>query len=595
VSARIFARIPRVLTFTLLIALAVGVGVAAPGVSAQESTPAFTDSMPADTAIYFSIRTDDAYIQQLDTFVQAIAARVPGGQVPPNLSISALLDLAVAQLGGDYESTVGAWLGDYLAVGIVPDPTVAGDARGLIVVDLDDRAAAEAFLTNANALGTPETVGSATVYFAAGSYTAFTEDRLLIASAREDLPLDGARADNLAGNAAFNATIDALPAASYNFLAYMTDTATLQALSTGMMGEMGDMGAMGMGMMNVGPFALGGTLLDDTTLALDIVAGSGDIAQMFPGLYDALGEPVDAAFLNYVPAGASGVIHGTNLGGYVNSFLDLIRANPAQFDLAEGDLDVALAQVDAVLNLYLGVTLQEGIIDWLTGDYALWVSYDAVPGQPSLLTQDLYPDQPLTDLGFDLGLVIEATDPARASELVEGIANLLNSQMPGMAVREDIGGVNAVVISAPAGSTTVDLVIASNDNVLVIGTREGATAALSGQGGFNASAGYTAASRSLLPGSYSVAYMDAGLINLVGDVFGVFLAPAIGSIFGEIIAEMGQDSSVTSPEQSDLLAQIVAGQEQVRAFSSIFGPLTISTLIDGTNSIQRWTIALAGQ
>jgi hypothetical protein len=78
-------------------------------------------------------------------------------------------------------------------------------------------------------------------------------------------------------------------------------------------------------------------------------------------------------------------------------------------------------------------------------------------------------------------------------------------------------------------------------------------------------------------------------------VFGVFLAPAIGSIFGEIIAEMGQDSSVTSPEQSDLLAQIVAGQEQVRAFSSIFGPLTISTLIDGTNSIQRWTIALAGQ
>ncbi|MBK8022354.1 MAG: hypothetical protein IPK19_13250 [Chloroflexi bacterium] len=75
----------------------------------------------------------------------------------------------------------------------------------------------------------------------------------------------------------------------------------------------------------------------------------------------------------------------------------------------------------------------------------------------------------------DFTVTLEATDPATARALVDGLANgLEDPPVEEVSVtREDIGGANALVITVNSSDVPfpLELVLAANDQVFSIGTR----------------------------------------------------------------------------------------------------------------------------
>ncbi|MDX1994183.1 MAG: DUF3352 domain-containing protein [bacterium] len=590
--------------FVLLAAVLVS---PAPAAAQFADTYPQADNIPGDVHFYFALRTDDAYIDQLDAIITRLSGSLPPELgIPPGLGLRAGLNLFTAALGGDFATVVRPWLGDAVTLSGYSLPDGSGSV--LLSAEITDRDAALSLVETLTSQGgqapTRTEENGFVVLENAGTFIAANESALYLATSRDLLPLT-APDGSLAANADFTATLGQLPATEYNVVAYVdARLIDVTSMAGAAAGEVGGMAASAASEVIPGPTAIGATIIGDNTLTLDIVQSLVDLPDLqAQGVTIPDTGAVDPVFLANIPADATLVVQGTNLKSVYDSVIASLPALSQQGDspVTAEDIESGLAQVDAQFELLTGVPLREGLIDWLTGDYAVFLTYDVPePGTPSALTAPIYPDAQIDSLGFDFGLIVEATDAARAQAFVDGVATALEQNPPAdgtTITREDIAGTSAIVIAVPAQDSTpaFDVVAAANDRILVIGTRDAATAALEGSGGLNTAERFAASAQgTVLPNATTVWYADATTISLLGDIT-LGTGPAINNVFSNIVTEMGTEVTPEAFDFAAAQAQVEQQQALFRQVAALFSGATISTAPsgDGSAALIRLTLTLA--
>lgn len=529
----------------LLMLLLLGIS----GFSVQAASPddltRLADYYPDDTAVFFTVRTDDGYIDSLNDLLQQVQAQFPE-VFPPQLSLQMLLDqVAFESVGQDYASATDAWLGERFAIGLslsvemlmMPQPPF------YMMLETIDRDAATSFLEDAIAFGPYDDVYTRidgddyTIFESSENFAptyAVGDDVLFIATMLDAIPLQGV--DNpLSADATFTESLALLPADDYNAAVYLnlaalqefTNEATAmtagETLTTPMLERLNTL---------VGAQIWGFTILGGDTLTIDIAQTIADQA-----LIDELGfEPFTAAldldFAARVPADAPfvlqtadfGLAGQTGLDAYRN-FSDWIEANggirallPLPNDALEPEAEILLDVLELnnllpFLNISFagltGLSLERDILGTLDGDMAMFLRF--VPDQEGFFI----PVVP------DFGMVFQASDADRAQTIVESLIDAAEAYDAGYAVEPYGESGNALVIdliSQALGFPMMqfDILMGADGNLFVTGTRAAAEAALETDGGLASTPAWQNALDVFLPGAQQVLYIStAPLVDLV--------------------------------------------------------------------------------
>lgn len=480
------------------------------------------DYFPDDTAIFAAMRTDDAFITELDNLLAALIAVLPPDTLP-DTSLRGLLNLtAFGMFGGNFDTAVRPWLGNSAAIGLfdIEALLMMGSGVAFSMDELMEPASQEIPLVAAveitDRAGAEQALGSMGMDFVVIDFDDFTllalpdgsavlvaDDVLLLGTLDTVVAFYEDVDVALSENEDFQDALDALPASSYNAVVYVDALGLVEGFAP----EVLDFTLPGFPALDelLGSVALGLTILDGRTLALDLalVGPDMDTLRGIPGYVDA--TPVDLNFAGNIPAGAQLVIHDNGLGPEFNAVLDMVSAiGPilSEFDAmgmledmgGMGDLpvDIDLSSINlggvsrtaltVIFAGFTGLNLQNDVLSWMTGDYATFAR---------LLPLD-------SEMGFtvDAGVVIAATDPEAAAAVVSGIQYAAGQYDLDNRI-EAIGGGEALVLTAPIraffpedfprdvlqSTPALDLLIGANDSVFAVGSRPAVSFALDGSGG----------------------------------------------------------------------------------------------------------------
>ena len=173
-------------------------------------------AVPADTAVYATLYLQPSTGQKLN--LSQLMSNVPGFADPALLDqkIHEITARFFGQAGIDYEADVRPWLGDQVALSVQPDGVDPQQADVLIVIDVADRATADAALErSASDLGLvvgSEDHAGASLSVSADASWALLDDILLVGSSadavRGGLDADAGRVGSLAGSPAFRGAMD---------------------------------------------------------------------------------------------------------------------------------------------------------------------------------------------------------------------------------------------------------------------------------------------------------------------------------------------------------------------------------------------------
>jgi hypothetical protein len=151
------------------------------------------------------------------------------------------------------------------------------------------------------------------------------------------------------------------------------------------------------------------------------------------------------------------------------------------------EIEEGLAQLEFAVRSVTGLDLQDDILSWMTGNYALTLGFS-----PAL--EDLPPSGIPSAFPVEFGILIEATDPTAAQAVVDGIAQALTLSSNGefTLTEETIGDVTAQVITIPADGLPfpVEIVFGASNQVFAIGTPRMAEAAFNPGDGLAADPSY---------------------------------------------------------------------------------------------------------
>lgn len=511
--------IPIVILLGLLLALIMPV-------QAQDAPNAFdvAEYLPIDTAALISIRADDAYLNQLD----GLLARIDIPDVPVITTRDILnfgLDITLAPFTID---EMLSWLGDQVFIGFsTPTGTPTNMDDFIIYGFVDDVDAGFDFFRRT-------VVGDFVDEYDLNDFTVLEWDSFSVAE-RDGLMLIGSPESvetyinnydairdglSLAGNAQFAALVAELPESHYNIGVYGLPDDTLPQ-----------------------PIAMGATILSDDTLTIDI---AGMLPDDLP--FDATDAPtLDPLFAQYLPADTSGVVMGSDLGYIYDS---LVQA------FAAGGLPEAGPEIERLLGLF-GFDLQDDILSWMTGDYAVFFRSDITTFINDFIDESLNMDV------FDGGLVIATNDPERTSAFV----NQLSVALPQVGFDDNvvfgedmIGDVPVKTLTAslpaptPSGFITLEFVYGHTDAVFFFAVRDAAEAIVTGGDTLNAQPAYQAALGHALPDMTTFWYTDGeGLVaTFAGFVLLVPMSdPMGGPIYDEFDARPGNGAATMQTVQFD--------------------------------------------
>jgi hypothetical protein len=521
--------IPLLLIFMMVLALTAGVIRAASVTASTATLQALAQYYPADTPLYASIRTDDDVIAELDVLMARLAANL-GEPLPPAFSVADLLDeWTFAAFGSSFDDSFGPWLGDSAAAGLLSlaplfeeqatTPFLRPPRRSppplIIAFSVADRDAAETFaaaLMDAAGLEPVET-GEYTLYDPGDDLALLiADDAALIAPQAELLraAYEG-RDGRLADAALFSETVDGLPLETYSALAYVNVDTMNRELMEMMQAESPAL-ALSPPLRQQfeigGGIALGLTVIAERSLTIDMAVVLTEealqISREMPGYVEP--QPVDLEFLRHVPADAQFVIHDGDFGGQALAFLaqlDLIGPLLGQqfqamlddpmlrrnmdpetveffevFDLSGVNLGGALKVLASQMFAgFTGLHLEDEVLSWMTGDYAL---------HARLIADDNLP------FNVDAAFLTETTDAAAAANVIDKLERAAG--LYGVPItREEIGDGQALALTVPQrafhpptppGSQErltitpeLDFLIGHDDEVFVVSTRPGAEAA----------------------------------------------------------------------------------------------------------------------
>lgn len=548
--------------------------------------------MPSGTEMLIASRTDDGFIETLDS----VLARL--GEVVPSVTSGGNLSQALEQVsstfpgdGDTYDTVFGPWLGDTIAMGIISlDPVLDDksdnddDVRVIVAVEHTSREAAVTFFSQALELDTDSSPdyevvdeGAYTLFVPNSSFNpiVFVDDSvLLVTNANDDAVSFGSLEQSLATDALFTDAIAQLPLTDYNVLVYQDVPALFNSLLTTMrMADDSIMGMTGFGISNADAFvemfdglgdaygglAWGFTILDGRSLVMDIgmqvdVAALNEISPEMSLTYG----PLNLDFARYIPAGTPLVIHGANLASVIQSGLANVGTQMEMMG-EEMDAEQLQAQINLGIQGFLGMPADEAFA-WMTGDYALVLGVSPALGdvrsESDLMNLSVFP--------VDFGFIVDASgNPEAAQEFASGLTNSLTlfSGSAGDDVQitqEEIAGTTATVIriSAPDLPMPIELVIGANENVFVLGTPDVAEAAFAGDGGLPSDAQFVEALSYALPNPSSLAYAAGAGLQPLADLVRTFDRSS-GEGFQAFVSLLSSSSvSVTTDN---------ASQYQVRA------------------------------
>jgi len=582
----------------LLLALVLA-PVQAVGVS--EGPSSMAKYFTANTQIFLSIRTDDGYIETLDGILSKVTRTLgeSGIPVPP---ISLAEQLAAADFGnGISYADIRAWLGDYAAVGLGgletlvnnPDAVNEGEAPLSIVVQIKDKATAAAFfegLIPPNALEKTEKGDYIIFTDPSGNtpiFLAFGSEVLVITNRRDQLP-GVTRMATLDSNTQLQDAFNRLPAPSYNFIGYLDGAALWDLVIQQVPQEqLGLFEAQGLGVGALGPIAFGATILEGRTLAIDVAQQSSMTANM-------VSSPLSADFLGLLPASADAVAVASNLSASVESALQSLSSMAQQMDQPDPS-----AQIEGAVQIF-GIDLREDVLSWTTGGYALVFGLDFEP----ILAFAADPTQIEAIAGrlpADFGLLLEATDPAKAQALAEKLTTTLTGFVqasPDVAEQVTVGEITigsatlssfSVALPLGGGATLpITLVLGADDRVFFLGLQSTAEAIFAGSDKLVDTAAYQDAAQFFIPDSAQLLYTnDEGLAETLVIPGLALLGPAIGNVFDNIVEDLeSSNGSLSQAVQipAEGLAQVTAA---LRAFNALVASSSATGAVDGDWAIGR--------
>ena len=510
------------LVFTLLMALVGIIGVQAQAVAEPQSMAQY---VPADSEVFFAIRTDGAFLDELSGIINGVVTKLPPiiSAQAQNLDLKTLLE---AQVGSLAETGVG----DYVAVSMSntvvlydQDNTNDDDIVFYVVVDLNDRAKFEALFEKSvpNAQKTAE--NGATVY--SGPEGSSDQGRLIVQDNLAYLTNTTAvpSGNMLSSDGLFANTIASLPEPSYNFLVYADFGPLFEALMTQMPAqstEMFDM--MGVDFTQMGPVAMGGTILDGKALVIDSYSPSFTAMMPMTGM-------VDPEFATNIPAGFSFMVHGTDIKTSANAGLDFIyKANEAQ---GGSNPIPSREELNSQLKTFLGIDIDNDILGWMTGDYALVADLDMMAALDAMDSGNL------TDITLAprFAFIVEGDASEKPAKVAQVIGNLLVAQTkdipdaPKITLTTEDSLTTVIIEDVPLSQNPeilVDIEIAGNGDVFVVGDQETVEAILSGEGDrLTGDASFVDAQKYILPNASNIAYAGGegwgDLITLGGTLAAV--------------------------------------------------------------------------
>ncbi len=531
---------------------------------------------PADTSFFFAARTDEGYIDQLDSVGSKILNSDLGRlNRLPVTSLRSAIDGELQKVGTDL-AAVYTWLGDYAAFGVTGeiDPENGGefDDDGYFVVELKDSDAAVDFLAPL----LPESVTTATE----GNFTVFSDsstetllaigDNLLLiypeTTMQPAFPLDRP----LSEDAGYQDAIANLTADPYNILFFLRPSAVPSDDPAGQLL-----------LQSSGPLAVGFTILDDRSLVID----SAQLPNANAASVSAAAA-VNPDFARYIPADASLVVHANSL---TNLYANIINAAKFGIEMDGGTQDPEQEIRDGLAQV--GIDLDDDILSWTTGDYAIFTRVDTLSLVKTAATGSLFD----FERSFDFGIVIEATDAEKASAFAETITRLLRlagTRAEGVTITtETISDVVVTVIGAeapmsPTQEVQLDILLGASDDVFFIATRPAVEVILNGDGTLVNKAAYQEAQTYLLPNASSVWFADGpGLVGTLG--FGTIgslamMGPAIGNVFDEITAELEGTTPPTPAPPSSPFGNI-SPETITTQFQAAFKLITSSSISSAIN------------
>lgn len=480
----------RTLIFLLLSILAFG---ALPASAVEPSDGVFGTAryVPSNAKGFLALRTDDAFLLSLeDVLVRAQALLRDLGM--PDSETMNIRQVLAAALGapsvGDIEAVL-AWSGDTI--------TVAFDRRSgqstsemMFVIPLVDRAAAEQYVTgnfgsNISLLGT---FGRFTVYESVSqqNFLLFADDLMMnLANVTTD-QMSVIAAGNyplLSDEPAFTGAVSALPSEQYSVGLWASGEAFAGTDAAPILSEM--------------TLAAGATQLDGSTYAIDIAAIP--LTPMLPPL------AINPDFAAHIPETMGATIHGADLAALVNTALNLAERSTGEPHRATLNSGFAL----------VGLDFSE-FLSWIKGDFALVGRLDARSILPSLLgTPANFRGLPGA---FDVAVLIEAVNPARAQAFAATLAAILRSAAAqgeeGLAVSDEtINGVALTVVTAESAlpnnvTLSLEFALGASDQVFALGTASAVRAVFSGGASVMQSEVYSGAAGSWLPDPTTVWTLD---------------------------------------------------------------------------------------
>lgn len=501
-----------------------------------------------DTLLFATIRTDENFLQQLDTLLLNISSRITPEAQPPTTTL--LLDTLAGDLANTtFEEGVRPWLGDTLAVGIQFDTemlqTMGNSFPGYIAASVTDKAAAiatlDAVLEKNNFTDDYEISeeGDFTLYTADSSGDpsfAVSDDVLFFGTQPALFPLNPVESP-LSEHADFEDMLTQLPESSYHALLYfnMTEIAALSADMAKLTGQ----SASGMVFslnQQTGSQLWGFTILEETTLTIDAALKTNLDVLDNMGLTAYIPSAVDLDFAQHIPADATFVLQSSDFGAVTQAGLDNIRAL-SDFLAANGGFaslmglpeEMLRREEIAALNLLTpgsflavfnvsfagltGLSLERDVLPVLDGDAAMVLRVLPAPRRFPLPTPFLP----------DAALLFQSSDEAGARMLLDALIAASEAYDTGYQV-EAYGDEGAALVApllsqaARADLKMLDFMVAADGEVFALGTRPAVESAINAETPLTDTPEFQAAAVHFLPGSQSIGYISfAPLGTLIAE------------------------------------------------------------------------------
>lgn len=542
-----------IVTIGLLVVISAPVSTASADL---DSLIDLADRYPADAVGFWVERVDDATIDSLDMIYRGLARRVRGGFNEDQLSVRVQLDDWADRLqpGETFDTLFRSWLGDTMATAYFVDAQTNPMSSGFFslnnlprvwLIESTDADAAVTFwdlYLSSREETFEQTEQDGVVRFVVPAqegrydsdadrfyprhdpYDVVVLDDVIVGGAPRmvDRVLAGDFGASLADDPTFDATMQLLPADDYagvqyaNMRAVFEVYAALNDVQVDLSSFEGELGGQARGL----------TMLDDRTLTVDYVQYTQNLDQL--GFAIAPLGAIDPNFARHIPADAPLVFHGTNLSGVYET----VRTNTEAYFRVTGENEgetgtEGIDRFAAELEAETGLNFERDILSLLTNDYAIFLDFN--PELAEVARRFAL----VSDLPIEVGVAIDVTEnPTAAAQLIPAVEAALDAQIAGLDEeaqqfvsvsheREQVAGTEALVITitdltGDAVPFPVEVILAVNEEILVLGTRATVEDMLAGAGGLSSDAEYTDAQQFALAEPEALAFI--GFPNLLSLV-----------------------------------------------------------------------------